>query len=93
MDPTTHFIIKHANNNTKARIDKIRYKVDVNTLQKSDIDHFELNEIGRVVLTTNKPLFFDPYKKNKSTGAFVLIDPITYNTVAVGMIIDKLCGR
>ncbi len=92
MDPTTHFIIKHANNNTKARIDKIQYKVDVNTLQKSDIDHFELNEIGRVVLTTNKPLFFDPYKKNKSTGAFVLIDPITHNTVAVGMIIDKLWG-
>ncbi len=90
MDPTTHFFIKHANNNTKARVDKIQYKVDVNTLQKSEIDHFELNEIGRVVLTTNKPLFFDPYKKNKSTGSFVLIDPVSHNTVAVGMIIDRL---
>ncbi|MCW0482086.1 sulfate adenylyltransferase subunit CysN [Gaoshiqia sediminis] len=90
MDPTTHFFIKHANNNTKARIDKIQYKIDVNTLQKSEIDHFELNEIGRAVLTTNKPLFFDPYKKNKSTGSFVLIDPVSHNTVAVGMIIDKL---
>jgi len=90
MDPNTHFFIKHANNNTKARIDKIQYKVDVNTLQKSDIEHFELNEIGRVVLTTNKPLFFDPYKKNKNTGSFVLIDPVSHNTVAVGMIIDKL---
>ena len=90
MDPSTHFFIKHANNNTKARIDKISYKVDVNTLQKSAIDHFELNEIGRTVLTTNKPLFFDPYKKNKNTGSFVLIDPVTHNTVAVGMIIDKL---
>jgi len=90
MDPNTHFFIKHASNNTKAHIDKIQYKVDVNTLQKSEVDHFELNEIGRVVLTTNKPLFFDPYKKNKSTGAFILIDPVTNNTVAVGMIIDKL---
>ncbi len=90
MDPTTQFFIKHANNNTKARLDKIQYKIDVNTLQKSSIDHFELNEIGRVVLTTNKPLFFDPYKKNKSTGSFVLIDPVTHNTVAVGMIIDRL---
>ena len=90
MDPSTQFFIKHANNNTKARIDQIRYKVDVNTLQKSEVDSFELNEIGRVVLTTNKPLFFDPYKKNKNTGAFVLIDPVTNNTVAVGMIIDKL---
>ena len=90
MDPNTQFFIKHANNTTKARIDQIRYKVDVNTLQKSEIDHFELNEIGRTVLTTNKPLFFDPYKKNKNTGSFVLIDPVSHNTVAVGMIIDKL---
>lgn len=90
MDPTTHFFIKHANNNTKVRVDKIQYKVDVNTMEKSSIDFFSLNEIGRVVLTTNKPLFFDPYKKNKSTGSFVLIDPMTNNTVAVGMIIDKL---
>jgi adenylyl-sulfate kinase len=90
MDPTTHFFIKHANNNTKVRVDKIQYKVDVNTMEKSSIDFFSLNEIGRVVLTTNKPLFFDPYKKNKSTGSFVLIDPVSHNTVAVGMIIDKL---
>ncbi|MGV8095333.1 MAG: sulfate adenylyltransferase subunit CysN [Mangrovibacterium sp.] len=90
MNPDTHFFIKHANNNTRARIDKIQYKIDVNTLKKSNVDHFELNEIGRVVLTTNKPLFFDAYKKNKSTGSFVLIDPVTNNTVAVGMIMDHL---
>ncbi|MGV8137405.1 MAG: sulfate adenylyltransferase subunit CysN [Mangrovibacterium sp.] len=90
MDPNTHFFIKHANNNSRARIDKIQYKIDVNTLKKSAVDHFDLNEIGRVVLTTNKPIFFDAYKKNKSTGSFVLIDPVTNNTVAVGMIIDHL---
>lgn len=90
MDPNTHFFIKHANNNTRVRIDKIQYRIDVNTLKKSVVDHYELNEIGRVVLTTNKPLFFDAYKKNKSTGSFILIDPVTNNTVAVGMIIDHL---
>ncbi|MEN6455915.1 MAG: sulfate adenylyltransferase subunit CysN [Prolixibacteraceae bacterium] len=90
MDPNTHFFIKHANNNSRARIDKIQYKIDVNTLKRSAVDHFDLNEIGRVVLTTNKPIFFDAYKKNKSTGSFVLIDPVTNNTVAVGMIIDHL---
>ena len=90
MNPNTHFFIKHANNTTKVRIDNIRYRVDVNTLEKSPIDFFSLNEIGRVVLTANKPLFFDPYKKNRATGSFVLIDPITHNTCAVGMIIDKL---
>ena len=90
MNPATQFYIKHNTNTTKARVDHIKYKVDINTLQKSAINHFELNEIGRVVLTTVKPIFFDPYTKNKGTGSFVLIDPVTHNTCAVGMIIDKL---
>jgi adenylyl-sulfate kinase len=90
MDTEVQFFIKHANNTTRVRFDKIQYKIDVNTLQKSSIDHFELNEIGRVVLTTSKAIFFDPYKKNRSTGSFILIDPMSHNTVAVGMIIDKL---
>jgi len=90
MDPAVQLFIKHANNTTRVKFDQIKYKVDVNTLQKSSIDHFELNEIGRVVMTTNKAIFFDPYKKNRSTGSFILIDPVSHNTVAVGMIIDKL---
>ena len=90
MNLSTQFYIKQANNNTKARIDEIKYKVDVNTLEKSNIEKFKLNEIGRVVITTTKPLFFDPYKKNHQTGSFILIDPVTHNTCAVGMIIDKL---
>ena len=90
MDPNAQLFIKHANNTTRVKFDRIQYKVDVNSLQKSTIDHFELNEIGRVVMTANKAIFFDPYKKNRSTGSFILIDPITHNTVAVGMIIDKL---
>lgn len=93
MNKETQFYIKHNANTTKARIDLIRYKIDVNTLEKSEIDHFELNEIGRVVLTTVKPIFFDPYKKNHGTGSFVLIDPVTNNTSAVGMIIDQLKGK
>ncbi|MDD4108322.1 MAG: adenylyl-sulfate kinase, partial [Prolixibacteraceae bacterium] len=90
MDLSTQFFLKHTTNTTRARIDTLRYKVDVNTLEKSDIDRLTLNEIGRTVITTAKPLFFDPYKKNKNTGSFVLINPVTNNTVAVGMIIDKL---
>jgi len=93
LDISTQFFIKQTTNATKARIDKICYKVDVNTLQKSEISHFSLNEIGRVVITTTKPLFFDPYTKNKQTGAFILIDPVTHNTCAVGMIIDKLNSK
>ena len=50
----------------------------------------QLNQIARVVITTAKELFFDPYRKNKATGSFILIDPITNNTSAVGMIIDRI---
>jgi adenylyl-sulfate kinase len=90
LDLSTQFYIKHTTHTTKARIDEIRYRVDVNTLEKSEIDSFHLNDIGRVVITTTKPLFFDPYRRNRQTGAFVLIDPVTHNTCAVGMIIDRL---
>jgi len=89
MDLSTQFYIKQANNSTMAHISEIKYKIDVNSLEKLPNDKFQLNEIGRVVLTTNKPLFFDAYKKNKETGSFILIDPVTNNTCAVGMIIDK----
>jgi len=90
MNPSNQFYIKHTTNITKVRFDEVKYKVDVNTMEKSEVDFFKLNEIGRVVLTTVKPLFFDPYNKNRQTGSFVLIDPVSNNTCAVGMIIDKL---
>jgi len=90
MDLSTNYFIKHTTNTTKVRIDEVRYKVDVNTLVKSKLDWLSLNDIGRVVLTTTKPIFFDPYRKNRQTGSFILIDPITHNTCAVGMIIDRL---
>ena len=56
-------------------------------MEQHPADGFKLNEIGRVHITTAKPLFFDAYKTNKATGSFILIDPITNNTSAVGMII------
>lgn len=93
MDVSKQFYIKHTTNTTRARVDSIRYKVDVNTMEQSAVDHLVLNEIGRVVFTTGHELFFDPYKKNKQTGAFILIDPITNNTSAVGMIIDRVDAK
>jgi len=90
MKNGTQFYIKHNTNTTRARIDTIKYKVDVNTLDKLEIDHFELNDIGRTIITTTKPLFFDTYETNRNTGSFVLIDPVTNNTCAVGMILYQL---
>jgi adenylyl-sulfate kinase len=89
MEPLTQFYIKHNTNSTRAKIDQVRHKVDVNTMEKQHVDTLKLNDIARVVITTNKPIYFDPYKKNKATGAFILIDPVTHNTSAVGMIIGE----
>ena len=102
MDVNKQFYIKHTTNLTRARVDSIRYKVNVNTMEQLSVDNgqltidnlpMKLNEIARVVFTTGKELFFDPYQKNKQTGAFILIDPITNNTSAVGMIIDRVDAR
>jgi bifunctional enzyme CysN/CysC len=93
MDLSLQYFLKHTTNTSRARIDMMRYKTDVNTLEKKEVETLTLNEIGRAVLTTAKTLYFDPYKKNKNTGSFVLIHPVSNNTVAVGMILDKLESR
>ena len=56
-------------------------------------DRLSLNEIGRVRLRTQKPLLFDPYRRNRDTGSFILIDEATNNTVAAGMITGADAAR
>lgn len=90
MDVEKSFYLKHTTNTTRCRVDHISYKIDVNTLAESKVGRLELNEIGRATLVTSKELFFDSYKKNKATGAFILIDPITNNTSCVGMILNEV---
>ena len=90
MDRGKQFFLKHNTNTTRATIDEVLYRVDVNTMEQLSGEDFKLNEIGCVRITTAKTLFFDAYKQNKATGAFILIDPITNNTSAVGMIIRPL---
>ena len=99
MDVNKPFYIKQTTHTTRARVDSIRYKVNVNTMEQLSVENgrlaekdlpMKLNEIARVVFTTGEELFFDPYLKNKQTGSFILIDPITNNTSAVGMIIDRV---
>ena len=86
MDRGKQFFLKANTNTTRATISAIDYRIDVNTMEHLEGKEFKLNEIGQVQITTAKTLFFDAYKKNRATGAFILIDPITNNTCAVGMI-------
>ncbi len=87
MDRNKQFFIKHNTNTARSVIQNIEYRVDVNTMQHLEPQDFKLNEIGMVQITTAKNIYFDAFKKNKQTGAFILIDPITNNTSAVGMIV------
>ena len=90
MDRGKQFFLKANTNTTRATISAIDYRIDVNTMEQLPGADFKLNEIGQVQITTAKTLFFDAYKKNRATGAFILIDPITNNTCAVGMIEKQL---
>jgi bifunctional enzyme CysN/CysC len=90
MDPERQYVLKHTTRLTKAKIQRVQYRVDVNTLHRDPVQALALNEIGRVSFHTTHKLFIDSYKKNKWTGSFVLIDSQTNNTVAAGMVIDRI---
>jgi bifunctional enzyme CysN/CysC/sulfate adenylyltransferase subunit 1 len=79
--------IKHTTRSARAMVQEVRYRLDVNTLHRDqDATELGLNEIGRVHLRTTVPLITDPYRKNHTTGSFILIDEATGATVGAGMI-------
>ena len=81
------YLLRHTSQLTTAWVRELDYRLDVNTLHREDrADGLSLNEIGRVKLRTQRPLLFDPYRRNRDTGSFILIDEATNNTVAAGMI-------
>ena len=87
--PGRQYMIKHSTKVAPGSCGTIRYRVDVNTLHRQDAAELKMNEVGRCKITLSSPIAFDPYKKNRSTGAFIFIDRLTNNTVGAGMIIDR----
>lgn len=87
MDRNKAFFLKQTTNTTRAHIGAIDYRVDVNTLEHLHSDALSLNEIGLVHISTSSVLMYDSYQKNRATGSFIIIDPITNFTSGVGMII------
>lgn len=86
MNPENNFMIKLNACTTRAKIAAVNYKTDVNTMQKSSVTQLYMNDIASVDITTGKKVIFDLYENNKDCGAFILIDPVTNNTCAAGMI-------
>lgn len=81
------YVLRHTTAEVRTMIKDVVYKMDINELQKNENDKdVKMNDIARIKLRTTKPLFFDPYKKNRETGSLILVDEATNNTVAAGMI-------
>jgi bifunctional enzyme CysN/CysC len=85
------YLIKHTTNLVPGVLTEVRYRMDVDNLRKEpgEADALGLNEIGRVHLTLHRPIAFDPYDRNRATGAFILVDRTTNATVGAGMIIER----
>ena len=82
------YVVRHTTRSVVARVESIEYRLDVNTLHREKgVPALGLNEIGRVRLRAQQPLAFDAYSRNRTTGALILVDPATNNTVGAGMII------
>ena len=82
------YAIKHTTREGRAVIKDLRYRLDVNTLHRDETaTELGLNEIGRIMLRTTTPLMTDEYRRNRTTGSFILIDEATNATVGAGMIL------
>jgi bifunctional enzyme CysN/CysC/sulfate adenylyltransferase subunit 1 len=87
MRPGGRYVIHHTTRSAKAIIDKLEYRVNVNSLDREpEATELALNEIGRVHLRSSTPLVVDSYSRNRTTGSFILIDEATNDTVGAGMI-------
>jgi len=83
------YAVKHTTRTARAVVRGLQYRLDVNTLHRDETAaELTLNEIGRVRLRTTVPLLADEYRRNRTTGGFILIDEATNRTVAAGMIIE-----
>jgi sulfate adenylyltransferase subunit 1 len=86
LDARRPYLLKQGTRTVKARIAGLRHRVDVNTLAcETDAPALGPNDIGVVVLRLQQPLAVDPYRRNRATGSFILIDEAGNNTVAAGM--------
>lgn len=87
--PGKQYWIKQTTKTVLGSVNTLRYRVDVNSLHRENAPVLQMNEVGRCNVVVNQPLCFDAYRRNRTTGAFILIDRLTNNTVGAGMIIDQ----
>ena len=87
LSPARTYVIRHTTRESKAKVGEIAYKIDVNTLEELPAQGLGMNDIARVTFKLAQPIMVDSYSINRATGAFIIIDESTNNTVGAGMIV------
>ena len=87
--PGRQYLFKQTSKVVPGAVSTLRYRVDVNTLHRQPAPTLALNEIGRCSVTLTSPIAHDAYRRNRTTGGFIMIDRLTSATVAAGMILDR----
>ena len=87
------YFLKHSTKTVVARVSHLTHVLDVDLFEERPADSLQFNEIGQVEFDLHTPIFCDPYHKNRATGSFIVIDPLTNDTVAAGMILEAASVR
>ena len=88
LDKARKYVVRHTSRESKAILSGIEYRLDINSLEKQSADKLAVNDIAKVTIKLAQPLAVDPYTENRATGAFIVIDESTNNTVGAGMILQ-----
>ena len=87
LNPSSRLILRHMSQEVRAKVSEVLYRIDINTLHRDEENkEVAMNDIARVKIKTASPILADPYRTNRTTGAFILVDPSTHATVAAGVI-------
>ena len=90
LTPRTKYTLKHTTRTTRAMVTGIQYQLDVNTGRRNEgVAQLGLNDLGRISLRTMAPIFYDEYRRNRTTGSFILVDEATNATVGAGMLLPE----
>jgi sulfate adenylyltransferase subunit 1 len=87
LDPRRKYLVRHTTRDSKAMLAGIEFRMDINTMEQQSADKLNMNDIAKVSLKLAQPIFADSYAANRGTGAFIVIDESSNNTVGAGMIL------
>jgi len=87
LDPRRKYLLRHTTRDSKAMLAGIAFRVDINSMQHEVAERLVMNDIARVRFKLAQPIFADPYAESRGTGAFIVIDESSNNTVGAGMIV------